>query len=328
MTSNQTPTFRWGIVGCGDVTEVKSGPAYQQTDGFELSSVMRRNLDKARDYAARHNVANYTDNAHELIHNPNIDAVYIATPPDSHLEYALQVAKANKPCCIEKPMAPSYEECLTITDTFREKNLPLFVAYYRRSLPRFQQVKAWLEQAAIGELRHVDWHYSRPPSETDLARDYTWRTDPNIATGGYFDDLASHGLDLIVYLLGAVKMVRGISTNQQGLYDAKDAVTACWLHENNVTGSGSWNFGSGTERDELTLYGSQGSMSFAVFTDAPIVLSNQAGSEKAMIANPATIQLPHVQNMYSHLTGGQLHPSTGATATHVAWVMDSILGKL
>lgn len=129
-------TVKWGIIGCGNVTEVKSGPAYQITDGFELVAVMRRNFDLAKDYAKRHNVPRYYNDADALINDPEVDAVYIATPPDTHHYYAMKVAQANKICCIEKPMAPSYVECLEITNTFKTKGLPLFVAYYRRSLPR------------------------------------------------------------------------------------------------------------------------------------------------------------------------------------------------
>ena len=77
----------------------------------------------------------------------------------------------------------------------------------------------------------------------DLSGSYNWRTDPKIAPGGYFDDLASHGIDLFIYLLGKIQKASGISLNQQGLYAAKDAISACWLHQGGVTGVGVWNFG-------------------------------------------------------------------------------------
>lgn len=86
---------RWGIVGCGAVTEAKSGPAYQQTEGFELKAVTRRDTAKAKDYAKRHHIEIVFDSADDLIASPDIDAVYIATPPDSHKNFALQVAAAE-----------------------------------------------------------------------------------------------------------------------------------------------------------------------------------------------------------------------------------------
>ncbi|MBG7630598.1 MAG: Gfo/Idh/MocA family oxidoreductase, partial [Bacteroidetes bacterium] len=209
--------IRWGIIGCGNVTEVKSGPPYYKVEGFELIAVMRRDEIKAKDYAERHHVKKYYTNADDLINDPEVDAIYIATPPDSHKYYGLKVAAAGKPCCIEKPLAPNYSDSFEIYEAFNKVNLPLFVAYYRRSLPRFNQVKIWLENKAIGEVRHINWHLSKPANEIDLSSVYNWRTDKKVAIGGYFDDLASHGLDLFTYLLGDIQEAKGIGLNQQGL---------------------------------------------------------------------------------------------------------------
>lgn len=233
--SESTKLIRWGIIGCGNVTEVKSGPAYQKTEGFEVVAVMRRDAAKAEDYAKRHGISKYYTNADDLINDPKIDAVYIATPPDVHKYYGLKVATAGKICCIEKPLAPNYNDSLAIAEAFAAKNIPLFVAYYRRTLPRFDQIKTWIDTAGIGEVRHISWHLSKPTTAQDLTGDYNWRTDAAIAAAGYFDDLASHGLDLFTHLLGSIKEANGISLNQQGLYSAKDATTACWVHESGVT---------------------------------------------------------------------------------------------
>ncbi|MGR5145111.1 Gfo/Idh/MocA family protein [Photobacterium alginatilyticum] len=327
MNKYQDKTIRWGIIGCGNVTEVKSGPAYQQAEGFELVAVMRRDEAKARDYAARHGVKKYYTDADQLIADDEVDAVYIATPPDSHRYYAQKVAAAGKPCCIEKPLAPSYEDCQAIVAAFEQQQLPLFVAYYRRSLPRFQQVKAWLEAGKIGDIRHVSWHLSKPANPLDLSGDYNWRTDAAIAAGGYFDDLASHGLDLLIYLLGEVQHASGFAVNQQGLYSASDAVTGCWVHQNGITGSGSWNFGSAKREDRVEIIGSQGKIMFSVFDEAPVCLANHEGEQSRFIDNPKHIQQYHVAAIDRDLRELSCHPSTGKTATHTSWVMEQILGR-
>lgn len=319
-------TVNWGFIGCGSVTELKSGPAYTKTKGFEVKAVMRRNEKKAQDYANRHAIPKYYSNADELISDEQIDAIYIATPPDSHKEYALKVAKAGKICCIEKPMAPSHKDCLEITETFLKKNLPLFVAYYRRSLPRFNQVKEWLQEGVLGEIRHIRWHLSKPVNDIDISKNYNWRTDSKIAVGGYFDDLASHGLDLFCYLLGDINTVSGLSLNQQNLYSSKDAITACWIHKNGITGSGSWNFGCSGREDHVEIYGSKGKIEFSVFDEVPLQLTNSSGLTELFIDNPENIQLYHVKNMKDELLGASKHPSTGQSASHTAWVMDQILG--
>ncbi|NRA48657.1 MAG: Gfo/Idh/MocA family oxidoreductase [Phaeodactylibacter sp.] len=318
--------IRWGIIGCGNVTEVKSGPAYQQTEGFELSAVMRRDPEKLKDYANRHGIAKYYTDADELINDEAIDAIYIATPPDSHMYYALKVAEAGKTCCVEKPLAPSFKESQAIEKAFREKGIPLFVAYYRRSLPRFNQVKTWLEHQSIGTIRHISWHFCRPPKPIDLTNEYNWRTDPKVAPGGYFDDLASHGLDLFAYLLGDLKEVHGIRLNQQGLYGAFDAISACWLHDNGTTGVGVWNFGCDQYEDRVEIFGSEGKIQFAIFKEEPLVLTSKNGSSEVFIENPKHIQQYHVENIAKQLRDETvLHPSTGQSATHTSWIMNQIL---
>jgi len=326
--NKSTKVIRWGIIGCGNVTEVKSGPAYQKTEGFTIEAVMRRDAAKAADYAKRHGIAKHYSNADDLINDPEIDAIYIATPPDTHKYYGLKVAASGKPCCIEKPLAPNYQDCLAITEAFEQKNIPLFVAYYRRSLPRFQQVKTWIDTNQIGEVRHIRWHLSKPTSNQDLSGDHNWRTDATIATGGYFDDLASHGLDLFIYLLGNIKDVNGISTNQQGLYSAKDAVSASWLHESGITGTGSWNFGSSMREDKVEIYGSKGKITFSVFENDPLILTNDMEQKILNIEHPENIQLYHAQLIKEHLLGNTTHPSTGITGAHTNWVMDKIIGNI
>lgn len=329
MTSE---TLRWGIIGCGNVTEVKSGPAYQQTPGFSLHAVMRRDAVKAEDYARRHQVPLWFDDADALIQHPEIDAVYIATPPDSHLFYALKVAAAGKICCVEKPMALDAQECAQMIAAFTQAEKPLFVAYYRRSLPRFLQVQQWLQQRLIGSVRHVHWAFSRQPNTADQTGQANWRTDPAQAGGGYFVDLASHGLDLLMYLLGDITQVQGIAQNQQGLYAAEDAVTACWLFAPQTdgscaSGSGFWNFAAESKRDQVEIIGSLGSIVFSVFDEHPVQLITREQNISLNIAHPPHIQKYHVENIAKHLAGEAKHPSTGDTAQRATAIMAQILSQ-
>ncbi len=321
----QKTNIRWGVIGCGNVTEKKSVPAYQKTEGFSVQAVMSRNMAKAKSYALRHNIPKFYGNADDLIHDPEVDAVYIATPPDSHLHYALKVAAAGKPCCIEKPMAVDFDECQRINKAFEEKALPLFIAYYRRSLPRFVKIKEWIEQGLIGELRSIRWNYSRPAGETDLSGKYNWRTDATIVKGGYFDDLASHGLDLFGFLLGDITEAKGISANLGGLYTAKDAVSAAWQHRSGVLGSGNWNFNSFERSDKVWIDGNKGQIRFSVFGEEPIEADHILGKESLFIENPENIQLYHAGNMLESLRNEAAHPSTGKSGAETSRIMEMIL---
>lgn len=317
--------IRWGIIGCGDVTEVKSGPAFYKSKHSQLAAVTRRDTDKARDYAARHGVDTVHNNAEALIQDPNIDAIYVATPPESHLQYALEAAVAGKPCCVEKPMALNHKQCETMIEAFNQAQVPLFVAYYRRTLPRFLKIKQWLDENAIGDIRHISWNFRKTASDTDKSGKANWRTQPDQAGGGYFVDLASHGLDLFDYLLGPIQKVNGFATNQQQLYKAEDAVTAAWQFKNGVTGSGYWNFGAYTRMDEVEIIGSEGEIRFAIFEDKPVILTNTQGETAERITHPEHIQTYHVEAMNNHLLGKAIHPSPGESAARANWVMEMIL---
>jgi predicted dehydrogenase len=286
---------------------------------------MRRDHAKAQDYAQRHGVAKFFSDAKSLINDPEIDAVYIATPPDSHKEYALLVAAAGKPCCVEKPLAPSHADCCVIVAAFAEKNIPLFVAYYRRSLPRFEKVKEIIESGKIGTTRHILWQLHKAASALDKSGEYNWRTDQQFARGGYFEDLASHGLDLFAFYFGDYEKVQGVATNQQNWYSAFDAVSASWVHTNGVTGCGFWNFGCSGNSDQADIFGSEGKIIFSVFDEKPICVISARGEESLHIDNPQQVQMPHVENLRDALLHNGIHPSTGASSLQASWAMEEIL---
>lgn len=146
-------TVNWGIVGCGNVCERKSGPAMYKTPHSALAAVMRRDAEKAADFARRHNVPkSYTDAA-ALIADPEVDIVYVATPPGTHRELAVQALEAGKPVYVEKPMAMNHAECLEMIAAAEKAGQKLFVAYYRRALPYFLKVKELLDGGSVGQPR-------------------------------------------------------------------------------------------------------------------------------------------------------------------------------
>ncbi|MFN2283553.1 MAG: Gfo/Idh/MocA family protein [Anaerolineae bacterium] len=324
MTEN---TIRWGIIGCGNVTEVKSGPALQKARGSQLVAVMRRNGDLARDYAQRHGVPKWYNDADALINDPEVDAVYIATPPSSHKDYVLAVAQAGKPVYVEKPMARTYAECQAMVAACAQAGVPLFVAYYRRMLPRFLKVKAWLDAGAIGEVRSVDTVLYRPPSSGDCGDEKPWRLDPEIAGCGYFCDLGSHILDLLQYLLGSIETAQGYATNQGGCYEAEDAVSATWLFESGIHGTGTWHFSTQHHVDRTEIVGTTGIIRYATFDNEPVVLESRGQTESIHIENPPHIQQPLIQTIVDTLLDRGKCPSIGYTAALTNRAIDMILGR-
>lgn len=314
-------TIRWGIIGCGDVTEVKSGPALAKAEGSALVAVMRRDAAKAADYARRHGVPRWYSDADALVADADVDAVYVATPPSSHKAHVLRAARAGKAVYVEKPMAMHLAECEAMIAACRAAGVPLFTAYYRRALPRFLRVKALLDAGEIGEVRAVRVALERPAS----LGVGTWRVDPAIAGGGHFVDLASHTLDLLDYLLGPIARVHGEAANQAGLYAAEDIVGGEWTFASGVRGVGQWCFSAGGALDRVEITGTLGRITFATFDEEPVILQQDEVVTPITIPHPAHVQQPLIQSIVDELRGQGRSPSTGESGARTTAVMDQFL---
>ena len=327
----QLQEIRWGIIGCGDVCEVKSAPAMYKLPGSKVVAVMRRNAEKAADFARRHGVPKYYDNAAGLIADPEVNAVYIATPPDAHLSNALQVAAAGLPAYVEKPMARTYAECMEMNAAFEQAGLPLFVAYYRRYLPNFVKIKSLLEDGAIGEVLSVDIQLIKPVAPDLIAKsEENWRVQPERSGGGYFFDLASHQLDILDYFFGPVIWAAGKAVNRAGLYPAEDLVTGAWSFENGILGSGLWNFAAAdlAQKEEMAITGSKGQIRFACFGKADVLLLRDGKAPESLpFTYPQHIQMPMIEAVNAALRGETTCRSTGISAARTNWVMEQICSK-
>ncbi len=313
----------WGIIGCGDVTEVKSGPALQKASDSALVAVMRRSADRARDYAERHGVPRFYADADALIDDPEVNAVYIATPPDSHAEYTVRAARAGKPVYVEKPMARTHAECLRMIEACDRAQVPLFVAYYRRALPYFLKVKELVESDAIGPVHSVHITLLQKPLAVDPAH-LPWRVDPAISGGGLFFDLASHQLDFLDFLFGPIERASGAAAHRADLYAAEDTVSAAFQFSTGLTGSGAWCFCAHENRDRIELIGERGQIDFSTFSFAPIVL-HSSGEHIFDIAPPAHVQQPLVQTVVDALLGKGHCPSSGQSGARTSAIMEQIV---
>ncbi|MEK5494763.1 Gfo/Idh/MocA family oxidoreductase [Paenibacillus sp. FSL R7-0297] len=315
--------IHWGIIGCGDVTEVKSGPALQKAGGSQLAAVMRRSGELAADYARRHGVPRWYDGAAGLIADPGVDAVYIATPPSTHMEYTLAAAQAGKPVYVEKPMGLNTAECEAMIAACGQAGVPLYVAYYRRGLPRFRKVKEWLDTGAIGEPRFVrTLHMTKPLAAVS---EENWRVDPEISGGGLLLDVGSHTLDLLDFLLGPIEDVNGYASNFGSPYKPEDTVSGRYRFETGVHGTGIWCFNAFTNEDVTEIIGSRGSITFSTFAEQPVILRTEDGEYPEFIAHPPHIQQPLIQSIVDELLGCGTALSTGDTAIRTSRVMDELV---
>lgn len=324
-------TIQWGFIGCGEATEKKSGPAFSQVEGSSVVAVMSRDAAKAKSYAQRHGISKWYTDAQELVDDPQVNAVYIATPPSSHATFAIMAMRAGKPAYIEKPMAASYEDCARINRISEQTGVPCFVAYYRRYLPYFQKVKELIRDGAIGNVINVQIHFAQPPRDLDYnRRDLPWRVLPVISGGGYFYDMAPHQLDLLQDMFGVILRAQGYTSNRGGLYKVEDTLSASFQFENGLPGSGSWCFVAheSAKKDRIEVIGDRGMLCFSVFTFEPITLDTERGHEEFDIPNPRYVQQPLIQSVVDHLLKRGVCTCDNLSATPTNWVMDKILGKI
>jgi len=318
--------IRWGIIGCGDVTEIKSGPAFNKVKNSELTAVMRRNAEKAKDYAQRHHVPKWYSDAKALINDPDINAIYVATPPSSHEEYTMAAIKAGKPVYVEKPMSVDACSARRMANCASEKNIKLCVAHYRRAQPLFNKVKQLLGQDAIGKVRFVRSEiYKRSLTVEELAvPKAAWRVDPSIAGGGLFHDLSPHQFGLMYFFFGRPKKVSAISLNQGAQYDADDIVAGNVLFEDDVLFNGIWcfNVAEADEKDSCEIFGELGKISFSFFNHRQIDLTANGESKSFRFDTLEHVQQPMIEKVVEYFLDQGPNPCTAEEGTTVMQLID------
>jgi predicted dehydrogenase len=320
-------TIRWGMIGCGDVTEVKSGPGFYKAEHSTLLGVTNRTLSKAQSYARRHGVPRVYPDAAALLADPEIDAVYIATPPSEHKALTLQAAAAGKHVYVEKPMGMNHAECLEMIAACEKAGVRLFVAFYRRAMPRFLKVKEWIEQGAIGDVCTVSVLQRQKPAPEELSpATLPWRVRGEISGGGKVLDMGVHVLDILVSWFGPITQAHGVTSNRGGLYAVEDTVTASWRH-GEVLGVGNWCYVGSDDEDRVEITGTGGRIEFNFFADSPLRIYRGADMEEVRIPNPPHVHQPLIQSVVDELNG--IRPSLCDTqaAAMISAITDAILGN-
>ena len=323
-------TIRWGMIGCGDVAEVKSGPGFYKARNSRLVAVMRRDGDLAADFARRHGVPRWHDDAEAIIAADDIDAVYIATLTDTHRDYTLRCAAAGKAVYVEKPMALELAQCVEMVDACRAHGVPFWVAYYRRCLPRFVAVRDLIAAGgALGDVRVVTVRQlRRTPSAEDLATHaLSWRAEA-ARGGGIFFEGVGHTLDILDFLLGPIADVEAFADNQAGVQAAEDVVVANFRFASGVYGSATWCFAAAEDDEYVEVIGSRGAVRFSVTHALPIRVAAAGCMQDVPIEDPPHVQQPLIQSIVDELNGGERCPSDGVSALRTARVLDAIVSRV
>jgi len=314
--------IKWGIIGCGDVAEVKSGPAFQKTAYSELVAVMRRNGAKAKDFAERHHVPFWYDSVKAVLNHPEINAVYIATPPSTHLEIAKQCLAANKFVYLEKPITIDTKEAKQLAEIVSENN-KIVVAHYRRKLPAFQKVKELLDANSIGKVLFADIQILQSTKASIIAKtDDNWRLKPETSGGGYFHDIAPHQIDLMYHYFGDIKNAQGYATSNKNNKVA-DIVNGIIEFENGVQFRGIWNFMVSEQevKDECKIYGEKGTITFSFYGEK-VFLNTTDKEEVFSFENPAHVQQPLIEQTVQYFLGNTTNPCSIKDGVEVMKILD------
>ncbi len=314
--------IRFGIIGCGSVTELKSGPAFQKAPGSSLEMVMRRDPDKLKSYALRHGVPRYSVDYLDLLRDPGIDAVYVATPPDTHAFYTMEAARHGKAVYVEKPMARTAAECRMMTEACREAGVPLYVAYYRRGQPKFLKAKELLDSGVIGQVRSFSYLYACPAPEPDPER--PWLLTREKAGGGLLYDIGSHMLDIILFLLGEPLEVVGRSANLGKKHGTDDVSSAMLRFVSGVQGTVQLSFNAGENIDRLWVSGSAGSLTLPVMSNDAIVLLRDGETSEIRFEPLRHVQQPFIEMVVRSLLGLERLDATGRGGLLTQEVMEAV----
>ena len=324
-------TANWGIIGAGNVCEVKSGPAFNKVPDSRLVAIMRRNESKAADYATRHQVPKYFTDASALVNDPDINAVYIATPPAFHKNYALMAIEAGKPVYIEKPVTLNARDCEILIEASAKHNVPVSVAHYRRRLSLFLEIKELIRKGKIGEVQLIFLRLLQSPAHNLIAAtEEFWRVDPALSGGGLFHDLAPHQLDILYWLFGPPSRFNGFSFNQGNRYNAPDTTYLQATFQENIYLDGFWSFNVNEDciEDRCEILGEKGKLCFSFFRNPILELQTESGIEKFELPYPQHVQQPLIADVVQYFKGNGSNPSPPEDALWTMKMMDSTLKLL
>lgn len=194
-------TVRWGIIGAGEIAGRAMGPALNQAAGTRLAAVYSRSLDKARSFAGRLNAEKAYDSLEKMLRDPELDAVYIATPNSLHAAQTVQAAEAGKHVLCEKPMAMTVRDAERMIEACDRNRVKLAVVYQNRYHPAHFEARRHIQSGALGDIDFAS---------AQLCRGFVrgehwsgWRIDPEMTGSGAIVAQAVHPIDLLRFLLGA-----------------------------------------------------------------------------------------------------------------------------
>jgi len=303
------PRVGWGVLGCGDITDKRGAPAIHAQPHSRLVHIQSRTGTRAEDFARRHGAARWTTRREELLADPEVDAVYVATEHHRHAEDVVAAAEAGKHVLCEKPMANSVADCRRMIDACRAHGVALQVAYYRRYYPKLVRMKELLDAGAVGEPVSAQIHLS---SRLDPARvsPSNWRLNAELSGGGALVDTGSHRLDLLLWLLGEPDRVAAFAECRELPMEAPDMETLLIRMASGVHVSSHHGYRSPSD-DRFEITGTRGVLSATPVDGPGLRLTGDGREEHWELPKHANVHFPLFDDFVTRLAAGQPPRFTG-----------------
>ncbi len=212
---------RWGVIGAGGIAHRRTMSAMNEAENTKLQALMVRDMERARKLAFEHGAESYYDSVDEILSDPKVDAVYIATPVYLHCEHVIRAAESGKHVLCEKPMAINIVECRRMMDACNDNGVHLEVCFLLRFDPYFIKIKQLVENYEMGQIIQARASFLK---SYDI-QDGLWRRDPTRAGGGVLMDMGAHAIDLLSYILGDTSKVTAMVNSRTTGWEVEDTAT-------------------------------------------------------------------------------------------------------
>ncbi|MGH9846415.1 MAG: Gfo/Idh/MocA family protein [Blastocatellia bacterium] len=287
--------LRWGLIGCGDISRKRVAPALRDVAACELVGVNRAQAELAESFAREFGARRWYGDWRELLADPEIDAVYIATPVNLHCEQTVAAAEAGKHVLAEKPMAMNTAECDRMIAACRTNNVALGIAYYRHFYPVIARAKEILASGEIGEpvITQINAFDRFNPQPGDARY---WFVSKAQAGGGPMMDFGCHRIEVLINVLGPIRRTFGDVGSVLFDREVEDTAVALFEFENKARGVLSVTHAAMESQDTLDIFGSDGSIHIPVLNRGEMRVKTTGGERTESHPPYANIHQPLIED--------------------------------
>ena len=316
--------LRWGLIGAGDIVRKRVAEALRESPDSTLAAVSRAQGDLVEPFAREVGAARGYRRWQDLVADPGIDAVYIATPVHLHAEQTIAAARAGKHVLCEKPMAIDAAQCDAMIAACRSAGVALGIAYYRRFYPAVARVRAIIESGEIG-IPVFAQMTAFEPFDARPGEPRAWLLRREESGGGPMADFGCHRLEVLLHLLGPVRRVTSIvSTVALQHRNVEDTAAALLQFERGATGLVAVSHAAAERQDTFDLFGTTGSVRIASLTRGEIVVRAAESERTESHPPPANVHQPLVDDFVDAVRSGRPPAVDGHAGRAVAAVQDAI----